>query len=196
MPAIDLLAVLLLLLAATAATAASPGDANAGAKLVQSHGCAGCHGAQFQGAIGPKLSGIEHRRSAAQIADAIEHPKPPMPSFGLTTQQTADIVAYLSNLDGGANGLAPTATISPAQPTSEATLTVRFPGTAPKRVSADPTMLMGASSMRSPKVMLQPTADPHVWKGIVHFSMGGPWTIVVTYDGKTLKVPVTVAGSM
>ena len=175
---------------------AGAADANAGALLVQQHGCAGCHGAQFQGGAGPQLRGIEHRLSAAQIASAIAHPVAPMPQFGFTSAQTADIVAYLSALDGGANRNAPVATFSPAKPSNEAMLTVRFPGVPPHSVTAQAAMQMGGGSMSGAKVTLAPTADPHVWSGVVRFSMGGPWTVEIIYDGKKMSVPVNVAGSM
>jgi cytochrome c553 len=169
-------------------------DVNAGAALVQSNGCTGCHGATFRGGIGPKLYGIEHRLKPQQIADAIKNPKAPMPKFPFSDAQVSDVVAYLSSLDGGGGG--PVATLDPAKPGKSATLTVRFPGTPPKHVSAVPTMQMGASSMATPAVVLHATHDPHVWTGTVTFSMGGPWTIEVKYDGGVLKVPVTVAGAM
>jgi len=71
-------------LASTAAGAAVP-DANSGARLVQSHGCTGCHGAQLQGGSdGPKLAGIEKSLNAAAIAAFIKHPPEPMPDFGFT----------------------------------------------------------------------------------------------------------------
>jgi cytochrome c553 len=177
------------------ALAADP-DANAGAKLVQTHGCSGCHGAQFEGGSGPKLNGVEKRLTSAQITSAIDHPKAPMPQYGFTSEQTADIVAYLSNLDGGARNSEPVATLSPDKPTGKATLSVKFPGTPPKKVTALPTMQMGTGTMTDAKVELAPASDPHVFTGVVHFSMGGPWTIVVTYDGKKLNVPVNVSGSM
>jgi cytochrome c553 len=175
-------------------SAAWAADGGAGASLVQSNGCAGCHGANLQGGVGPKLYGIEQRRSAAQIANAIANPKAPMPKYPLSAAQIADVVAYLSSLDGG--GGTPVATVSPAKPSSDATLTVRFPGTPPKHVSAVPSMEMGGSKMSSSRIALLPTADPHVWSGKISFSMGGPWTIDVIYDGKHLAVPVQVAGSM
>lgn len=174
-------------------TAAASADVNAGAKLVQANGCAGCHGATFQGGIGPKLYGIEHRRTAAQIADAIEKPKAPMPKFPLSGTQVQGIVAYLSSLDGG--GSQPVATLDPVKPGKNAVLSVRFPGTLPKRVTAVPAMQMGGSSMTTAPITLRPTSDPHIWKGNVSFSMGGPWTIDVIYDGKHLTVPVNVPGS-
>ena len=169
-------------------------DANAGAKLVQINGCTGCHGATYQGGIGPKLYGIEHRRSALQIAQAIADPKPPMPKVALNKEQIGDIVAYLSSLDGGASESGPIVTLSPAKPSDHATLTVRFPGDPPKHVTALPTMKMGAGTMTTAQVVLHPTSDPHVWKGNVTFSMGGPWEIELVYDGKRLTVPVNVGG--
>lgn len=77
------------------------GDAGAGAKIVADHGCMSCHGAKFEGGIGPKLYGIEHRKSAAEITMAIKQPGAPMPDFKFTARQLADVVAYLSGLDGG-----------------------------------------------------------------------------------------------
>jgi hypothetical protein len=57
-------------------------------------------------------------------------------------------------------------------------------------------MQMGAGSMSGAKVALAPTSDPHVWKGLVRFSMGGPWTVDILYDDKKMSVPLNVAGSM
>jgi mono/diheme cytochrome c family protein len=176
------------------AVAGSSGDVNAGAKLVRSNGCEGCHGAALKGgSIGPSLYGIEHRLSSDQIACFIRHPKPPMPTFGFTTDQIDDVVAYLSSLDGGANGAQPTVTFAPNPPTGEAAITVTFPGTPPKDVTVLPIMQMGNSTMQTRPVHLpRSTQDPHVYTGRVVFSMGGPWTIRVEYDGKTLDVPLTV----
>jgi hypothetical protein len=182
------------LLAVVAPGFAAGPDPNAGEKLVQANGCTGCHGAKFEGGIGPKLLGVEHRLSAEKIADAILHPKAPMPQFGFTQAQADNITAYLSGLDGGERGSGPVATLTPATPTSSAVLSVRF-AVPPKSVTADASMQMGHSPMHAPLVTLKPTADPHVWSGTVEFAMGGAWTIVVTYDGKTMNVPVAVGGS-
>lgn len=180
--------------ATVAAQAMNSGDVNAGAKLVQANGCEGCHGANLTGgSIGPKLYGIEHQLSADQIADFIVHPRAPMPNFGFTQQQVSDIVAYLSSLDGGANNTKPVVTFDPATPTDVATISVRFPGTPPSSVSVLPIMQMGSSKMQTRQVQLQPSAsDPHVFSGRVVFSMGGPWTVRVQYDGQTLDVPLNV----
>jgi mono/diheme cytochrome c family protein len=165
-----------------------------GANLVASNGCGGCHGAGLQGGFqGHSLYGIEHKLSAAQIADAIQHAKPPMPSYGLNGEQIGDIVAYLSSLDGGLGGTQPVVTFDPSMPTDQATITVRFPGTPPKSVSVLPIMQMGSGTMQTRQVQLKPSADdPHVFTGRVVFSMGGPWVVRVQYDEKTMSVPLNV----
>lgn len=180
----------------TVAAQAMDGDVNTGAKLVQVNGCAGCHGANLMGgSIGPQLYGIEHRLSNDQIGDFIVHPRSPMPDFGFTPGQVHDIIAYLTSLDGGANGAQPIVTFDPPTPTDHATITVRFPGAAPANVSVLPIMHMGSSAMPARTVQLRQSAsDPHVFTGTVVFSMGGPWTIRVRYDGQTLDVPLTVSG--
>ena len=175
-------------------SAPQSGDPNAGAQLVQANGCAGCHGASLKGGgIGPRLFGIEHILSADQISNAIAHPKPPMPNFGFSATQIGNIVAYLSSLDGGTNNEAPVVTFDPSTPTDEATVSVRFPGTPPKDVSVLPIMQMGKSTMQTRVVHLtQSASDPNTFTGKVVFSMGGPWTVKVLYDGKTLDVPLNV----
>ena len=171
-----------------------PANPNNGAKLVQAYGCAGCHGAGLKGGgIGPKLYGIERLLTPEQIADFIAHPKPPMPNFGLSETQRRDIAAYLSGLDGGKDANAPVVTFNPSPPVDQATITVRFSGTPPTDVSILPIMQMGASSMQTRVVHLQPSpGDPHLFTGKVVFSMGGPWTVRVQYDGKTMDVPINV----
>jgi cytochrome c553 len=181
-------------MSAPSSSASAAGDSNAGAQLVQANGCAGCHGAQFHGGLGPALYGIEHRLSAAQIASHIKNPTAPMPNNGFTDTQIADIVAYLSGLDGGA-GLRqrPVVTFNPSAPTEDATITVTFSGAPPRVVNAQPLMQMGRDAMSTPTVMLQPSAtDPHVFTGRVHFSMGGPWTVRIEYDGNTMTIPLNV----
>ncbi|MEO6991092.1 MAG: c-type cytochrome [Candidatus Baltobacteraceae bacterium] len=178
--------------AAAAGTVASDAP-NAGAALVQANGCAGCHGANLQGgSIGPKLYGIEKRLTAAQIADFIKSPRAPMPNFGFADAQIANVVAYLSNLDGGGSGARPIASLEPAMPVTDAVLSVTFPGTPPAGVIALPTMEMGKSTMQTSSVRLQSTSDPRVFTGKVTFTMGGPWVIRIQYDGQSLDLPVQV----
>jgi hypothetical protein len=172
---------------------AAGADQNAGAVLVQTNGCAGCHGTALRGGIGPSLIGIERRRSPAQITAAIVRPTAPMPTFPFSATQVADIVAYLSSLDATSGG--PVATIQFDPSGRRATLSVHFPGTAPMRVRARPVMRMGNSSMDGGLIALQPSSDRHLWRGSILFSMSGPWTIEVVYDGHHLAVPVNIAGN-
>ena len=54
-------------------------------------------------------------------------------------------------------------------------------------------MQMGSTSMQTRLVHLKASADdPHVFSGTIVFSMGGPWTVRVQYDGKSLDVPLNV----
>lgn len=177
-----------------AAAPAAAGDANRGALLVQANGCTGCHGATFQGKIGPALYGIEHKLSPEQIAAKIAQPVAPMPNFGFTAPQINDIVAYLSSLDGGAGGqIAPVVTFDPAVLSSEATISVRFAGAAPQRVAAVAIMQMGNTSMQTKKVDLTPSpSDPKLFSGRLEFTMGGPWVVQIDYDGQTMTVPINV----
>ena len=169
------------------------GDANAGAKIVADHGCMGCHGAKFEGGIGPKLYGIEHRKSAAQIMTAIKQPRAPMPDFKFNARQLADVAAYLSGLDGGEKGDLPVVKLDPAAPSDHATITVTFPAEIPQTVVARASMNMGTMSHHRDSD-LHATKDPHVWTGTVYFSMGGAWTLTVIYDDKHLDMPLTVSG--
>lgn len=179
---------------AAAAPAASSGDANNGAKLVQANGCEGCHGVGLMGGqIGPKLVGIEKRLNPAQIADFIEHPRAPMPNFGFKASEVSDLVAYLSSLDGGTAGSTPVVTFDPSAPVDQATITVRFPGTPPPSVTVLPVMRMGSSGMQTRRVALvQSSSDPHVFTGKLVFSMGGPWTVRVQYGQQHVDIPLTV----
>jgi hypothetical protein len=168
-------------------------DSNAGAKLVAQNGCTSCHGAKFQGSAGfPALYGIEHRRSRAQIVATLVSPKAPMPNYGFTLAQAGDIADYLSSLDGGATQNQPVITIAPQHPSDYADVSVRFPGTPPKSVTAVASMSMGHMPMNSAKVTFKPTSDPHVYTGRISFEMGGAWTIHIVYDGKTIDQPIVV----
>ena len=171
-------------------------DANAGEKLVAANGCIGCHGATFGGGLGPKLVGIEKRLSPAQIADFISNPRAPMPNFGFTAPQINDIVAYLSGLDGGSGATArPVVTWVGGTPSEHAQIRVTFSGTPPKSVMIEPKMEMGGMSMAAANVVLTPSAnDPHVFVGKIEFTMSGPWTVILHYDGKTMTVPVNIGG--
>lgn len=178
----------------SAAVGPAQPDANHGAALVQNNGCIGCHGAKLQGGtIGPKLIGIEQKLTAPQIFDFIKHPRAPMPDFGFSDAQINDIVAYLWTLDGGtaSRGTVPVVTLDPAVPIDRATITVRFSGTPPSAVATRAIMHMGTGSHHM-DIAMHATADPYVWQGRMSFSMGGPWILEITYDGKVMDVPVQV----
>jgi len=183
--------------ASTAAAATTPtaggGDASAGEQLVQANGCEGCHGATFKGGIGPALYGVEHRLAPGAIAQAISAPKAPMPNFGFTTTQISDIVAYLSGLDGGSANTTPVVTFDPATPTDMATVRVTFPGAPPQHVTVTPIMDMGGTKMPTREVPMTPVpGNPNVFTAKIVFSMGGPWTVHIIYDGKSMDVPLNV----
>jgi mono/diheme cytochrome c family protein len=168
-------------------------DSNAGAKLVAQNGCTSCHGAKFQGSAGfPPLYGIEHRRSRAQIVAALISPKAPMPNYGFTLAQAGDIADYLSSLDGGATQNQPVITIAPQHPSDYIDVSIRFPGTPPKSVTAVASMSMGHMPMNSAKVTFKRTSDPHVYTGRINFEMGGAWTVHIVYDGKIIDQPIVV----
>ena len=175
-----------------AAAACGPhpsGDPKAGAALVQSANCAGGHGGQFQGDLGPKLVGIEKRRTPEQIAKAIADPQPPMPKFAFTPQQVADVVAYVSQLDGGF--MRAKISILPAKPKDSAVVSVWFPGTPPSDATVEATMSMGHAMMGTNPIKLKKTGDPHKLAAKVPFEMGGAWMIKVRYD-KSLEVDMPI----
>ncbi|MDE2572831.1 MAG: c-type cytochrome [bacterium] len=171
----------------------SGGDAASGAKLIQSSGCEGCHGAGFTGGLGPKLIGIEKRLTPAQIAAKIKSPAPPMPNFGFTDKQVADLVAYLSGLDGGTGK--PVVKIVPPQPSGEAMVLVTFTGTPPGDAQVQASMKMGTMQHGTGWTPLQKTADPHTLAAKVFFAMAGEWTVQVRYgSGQEIDVPLNVDG--
>lgn len=170
-----------------------PSQANLGAQLVAQNGCTGCHGANFEGGVGPQLFGIEHHLAPSQISGFIKNPRAPMPNFGFSDVQIDSIVAYLSSLDGGSGGTGTTITLDPANPTDSATILVRFSGNPPAAATASAIMHMGQSTHRD-TIDLHPTSDPHVWSGVLHFSMAGPWTIEVRYGQTTIDRPIMIGG--
>lgn len=169
------------------------GDAAEGAKLVQSSGCEGCHGTGFVGGLGPKLVGIEKKKTADQIAEGIKNPKAPMPNFAFNDKQIANLVAYVSSLSGSSG--APVIKVIPPNPTSGATVLVTFTGTPPTDMQVQAWMQMGTSGHGTGWLPLQKTDDPHTLSAKVEFSMGGAWTIKLRYSsGKEIDVPLYVGG--
>jgi hypothetical protein len=146
----------------------------------------------LQGDTGPSLIGIEKRRTPQQIANALTNPEAPMPTYGFSGKQVADVVAYLSQLDGGSNSR-PTITLSPAKPTTSTVVSVAFPGEPPPNATVEATMSMGHSTMGTERIKLRKTKDPHVLKAHVAFSMGGAWMIKVHYGtSREVDMPVNV----
>lgn len=115
-----------------------------------------------------------------------------MPNYGFTLAQAGDIADYLSSLDGSATRNQPIITVAPQHPSEYVDVSVRFPGTPPRSVTAVASMSMGHTPMTSPEVTFKPTSDPHVYTGRLRFDMGGAWTIHIVYDGKTIDQLIVI----
>ena len=91
------------------------GDPHAGRKLIQSHGCGGCHTipgvVQARGKVGPPLTGVAGRAYiAGRLRNTPENmvlwvddpksvdPRTAMPDMGVTRREARDIAAYLYTL--------------------------------------------------------------------------------------------------
>ena len=73
--------------------------ANPAAKLYATN-CAGCHGSDAQGMVGPKLAGTANAKNAGLVLDRILLGKGQMPAFAgkLTEAQAKALAGYLSRL--------------------------------------------------------------------------------------------------
>ena len=61
--------------------------------------CAGCHGWEAHGKVGPTLEGVSQRKSPRQLVAQVTSGKtPPMPQFQPTAQEMADLLSYLKQL--------------------------------------------------------------------------------------------------
>ena len=61
--------------------------------------CAGCHGWQADGNVGPSLQGVSKRKSHyGLIHQVISGETPPMPQFQPSLQEMADLLSYLETL--------------------------------------------------------------------------------------------------
>jgi cytochrome c553 len=180
------------------AAALASGNAPSGAHLVQDHACTSCHGVGLSGVAGngPRLVGVEHRRSPAQIANAIENPIAPMPNMGFTHAQVLDVVAYLAQLDDGAGGK-PVVTIVPSVGSSSALVSVRFAGKPPPGTLVQGTMEMGPNTMGTGWQPLQKTADPHTLRTKLNFAMAGSWMVRVRYGNppRELDRPIDITSN-
>ena len=62
--------------------------------------CAGCHGINAQGLVGPTLQGVtDHYKDRQIIKQVVSGKTPPMPSFEMEPQAMADLLQYLHNLN-------------------------------------------------------------------------------------------------
>ena len=61
--------------------------------------CAGCHGLQADGRVGPSLQGISKRKSRyGLIHQVVSGETPPMPKFKPSDKEMADLLRYLETL--------------------------------------------------------------------------------------------------
>jgi len=62
--------------------------------------CAGCHGIQWVGNVGPTLTNVSKRKSEQSIINQVISGKtPPMPKFQPSAEEMADLLAYLRELN-------------------------------------------------------------------------------------------------
>ncbi|MEL6162657.1 MAG: cytochrome c [Cyanobacteria bacterium J06641_2] len=61
--------------------------------------CAGCHGLEATGSVGPSLQAVSKRKSRyGLIHQVISGETPPMPKFQPNTEEMADLLSYLETL--------------------------------------------------------------------------------------------------
>lgn len=61
--------------------------------------CAGCHGSEANGNVGPNLHSVTQRKSDSRlIQQVISGNTPPMPKFQPAPQEMADLLSYLHTL--------------------------------------------------------------------------------------------------
>jgi mono/diheme cytochrome c family protein len=74
------------------------GDLNKGERIFAIN-CAGCHGIEAYGNVGPSLKHISQRKSKIKIIEQVTAGKsPPMPKFQPNTEEMADLLAFLEKL--------------------------------------------------------------------------------------------------
>lgn len=74
------------------------GDLEQGHAIFQIN-CAGCHGLEATGLVGPSLQGVSKRKSEyGLIHQVISGETPPMPKFQPSAQAMADLLSYLESL--------------------------------------------------------------------------------------------------
>ncbi|MBW4466939.1 MAG: c-type cytochrome [Pegethrix bostrychoides GSE-TBD4-15B] len=74
------------------------GDAHQGQVIFQLN-CAGCHGVDATGLVGPSLQHVASRKSRVGLISQVTSGKtPPMPQFQPSPQEMADLLEYLESL--------------------------------------------------------------------------------------------------
>ena len=74
------------------------GDPVQGSAIFQIN-CAGCHGSEADGWVGPSLKSVSKRKSSyGLIFQVISGETPPMPKFQPNTQEMADLLSYLEEI--------------------------------------------------------------------------------------------------
>jgi len=74
------------------------GDSVRGQAMFQIN-CAGCHGLQADGQIGPSLQHVSQRKSQNSLIHQVTSGEtPPMPKFQPTPQEMADLLNFLEKL--------------------------------------------------------------------------------------------------
>lgn len=77
---------------------AQHGDATQGQVIFQLN-CAGCHGVDADGRVGPSLHRVASRKSRVGLIHQVTSGKtPPMPQFQPSPQEMADLLEYLESL--------------------------------------------------------------------------------------------------
>jgi mono/diheme cytochrome c family protein len=75
-----------------------PGDVARGSAIFQMN-CAGCHGVEANGKVGPSLHHVSERKSrVGLIKQVISGKTPPMPQFQPSPEDMADLLEYLESL--------------------------------------------------------------------------------------------------
>lgn len=75
-----------------------PGDAGQGQVIFQLN-CAGCHGFDASGLVGPNLHHVASRKTRTGLIHQVTSGEtPPMPQFQPSPQEMADLLEYLESL--------------------------------------------------------------------------------------------------
>jgi mono/diheme cytochrome c family protein len=74
------------------------GDVSQGRAIFEIN-CAGCHGIEGEGYVGPKITHIAQMKSKVSLIEQVISGKnPPMPKFQPNPQEMADLLSYLQTM--------------------------------------------------------------------------------------------------